>query len=117
MPLPMKSETALYHCPGYAPRVYACEPGETPGTLNLLDDAGEISVSGVPVYEDPETIENLPNGYCTWPVEGGGQRSEVGGQRSEVRGRRSESRGRKSEKVEAPGVILDEATPEFGTAL
>ena len=56
----MKSETALYHCPGYAPRTYACEAGETPGTLNLLDDAGEISVSGVPVYEDPETIEELP---------------------------------------------------------
>jgi hypothetical protein len=104
----MKSETALYHCPGYAPRAYACEPGETPGTLNLLDDAGEICVSGVPVYEDPEAIEELPNGYCTWPV-------EAGGQRSEVRSRKSESRARKSEKV--PGVILDEATPEFGTAL
>lgn len=110
----MKSETALYHCPGYAPRTYACEAGQTPGTLNLLDDAGEISVSGVPVYEDPETIEELPNGYCTWPV-------ETGVQRSEVRSRKSESRGRKSDKADAadaaPGVILDEATPEFGTAL
>jgi hypothetical protein len=102
----MKSETALYHCPGYAPRAYACAPGETPGTLNLLDDSGEVCVSGVPVYEDPAKVEKLPNGYCTWPVEAGGRKSEVGG-------RKSEGRSRKSEMVEAPvPEILGEATKE-----
>lgn len=58
-------KTALYHCPGYAPREYACEPGSEKGLLNLLDAAGEVVVRGVPVYDDPDAIEGKPNGYCT----------------------------------------------------
>jgi hypothetical protein len=60
----MKTDIATYYCPGYKARGYHCQPGETKGTLNLLNAEGRVVVQGVPVYNGGEEIEP-PNGYCT----------------------------------------------------
>ena len=40
---------AIYHAPGVSPKTYDCQHGATPGTVDLLNDAGRIIVSGLPV--------------------------------------------------------------------
>ena len=49
---------ATYYSPGYAPKTYDCQPGETPGTVDLLNAAGRIIVSGLPVKPAAEITTN-----------------------------------------------------------
>jgi hypothetical protein len=40
---------AIYYAPGVSPKTYDCQHGATPGTVDLLNDAGRVIVSCLPV--------------------------------------------------------------------
>lgn len=61
----MSANVATYYRPDAAPKVFACRPGQVPGTVDLLGEDGEPVVTDCPVIEDPETAVKLPNGYAT----------------------------------------------------
>jgi hypothetical protein len=61
----MSDSIATYHRPDAEPKHYRCRPGETPGTVDLLNADGEVIVIGVKVIDDPETAGKLPAGYVT----------------------------------------------------
>jgi hypothetical protein len=60
-----KKSLATYYRSGGFRKVYACQPGEESGTVDLLDPEGEVLVRGCPVIEDPDSVEprELPDGY------------------------------------------------------
>lgn len=49
---------AIYHAPGVLPKTYDCQHGATPGTVDLLNAAGRIIVSGLPVKPAAEITTN-----------------------------------------------------------
>ena len=61
----MSKTLATYYRSGARPKAYACAPGAVEGTVDLLDDEGEVIVGGCQVIADPETEANLPDGYAT----------------------------------------------------
>lgn len=114
----MKTEIATYYRPGYLPKGYRCQPGETSGTLNLFDAEGEIVVRGVQVFEDPSKEEKLPNGYCTPGLADGAlpprapkpKAEEADGSDQSDQSDKSE-KPRRAKKAEAPAPEILSETP------
>lgn len=55
---------ATYYRPDAAPKVFPCQPGAQPETVDLLGQDGRVVVGSCPVLVDPDPVACLRGGYA-----------------------------------------------------